>query len=224
MKKLLLTFVIVAIAAGSAMAQTEETSDAPKQIFGVRAGINISKLTHAFDLDDDLFNKFGVGFQVGGAYEIAISKTRKWYFQTGLNIAYKTTKRAVDHSTMYAGAGDYSLYEEKYKSMYLEIPAMFTRKIRINDDFQLQPAVGVSYELGLLGKLNREVERYNNNILEETATQNIKVFDDENWTRSVINVKFAINVAYKNYLFGPSIMYGLNGDLWSIGIGVGYNF
>ena len=211
------------MAAGKAMRQTGGSS-APKQIFGVRAGINISKLTQAFDLNDDLFNKSGLGFQIGGSYEIAISKTHKWYFQTGLNIAYKTTKRTVDHSTMYAGAGDYSLYEEKYKSMYLEVPAMFTRKIRINDDFQLQPAVGLSYELGLMGKLKRETERYNNNMLEEITTQDIKVFDDENWTRSVINVKFAIHAAYKNYLFGPSIMYGLNGDLWSIGIGVGYNF
>ena len=223
MKKLLLAFMCIAFVAGSAMAQTDETT-APKQIFGIRAGVNISKLTQTFDLDDDLFNKFGVGFQVGGSYEIAISKTRKWYFQTGLNIAYKTTKRDVDHSTMYAGAGDYSLYDEKYKSLYLEIPAMITRKIQINNDFQLQPAIGASYEFGLMGKLKRETERYNNNILEETTTHDIKVFDDANWTRSVINVKIAIYAAYTNYLFGPSITYGLNGDLWSIGIGVGYNF
>ncbi len=223
MKKLLLTFVVAVAAAGSAIAQTEETS-APKQIFGIRAGINISKLTEAFNLNDDLFNKFGAGFQIGGSYEIAISKTRKWYFQTGLNFTYKATKRTVDHSNMYAGAGDYSLKDERYKSIYLEIPAMFTRKIRINDDFQLQPAIGASYELGLMGKLKRETQRYNNNILEETTVKKVKVFDDGNWTRSVINAKFAINVAYKNYIFGPSIMYALNGDLWNIGIGVGYNF
>lgn len=223
MKKLLLTLVVAAVAAGSAMAQTEEAS-APKQIFGIRAGVNISKLTETFNLNDDLFNKFGTGFQIGGSYEIAISKTRKWYFQTGLNIAYKATKRSVDHSSMYADAGEYSLKEEKYKSMYLEIPAMFTRKIRINDDFQLQPAIGVSYEFGLMGKLNRQTERYNNNMLEETTIQDIKVFNDGNWARNVINVKFAIHAAYKNYLFGPSIMYALNGDLWNIGIGVGYNF
>ena len=93
------------------------------------------------------------GSILGGAYDIAISKSRKWYFQTGLNVKYNSAKAETFHEGMYHGAGEYNIYNNKYKALYLEVPAMFTRKIKITDDWGFQPAIGLFYALGVWGEM-----------------------------------------------------------------------
>ena len=58
MKKLLLTIVVAAVAAGSAMAQGYE-----KNLFGVRAGLNVSNVSM-----DYFAPKSKAGFHVAGVY------------------------------------------------------------------------------------------------------------------------------------------------------------
>lgn len=59
MKKLLLTLVVAAVAAGSAMAQNYD-----KNIFGVRAGLNVSNVSM-----DYFAPKSKAGFHVAGVYQ-----------------------------------------------------------------------------------------------------------------------------------------------------------
>lgn len=226
MKRIL--FVVVVIVSSMAVANAQEVTN-PKHIFGVRAGINFSKSFNT-DMFDDFTHKFGVGFQVGGAYDIAISKNRKWYFQTGLNVKYNSAKAETFHEGMYQGGGEYNIFNNKYKALYLEIPAMFTRKIRITNDWGFQPAVGLSYALGIWGKCDMENTKYEHGEAIGTVSEKLDLFSDDvlnggaNWTRSVINGKVAVNFTYKNYLIGADIAYGFNGDLWCIGLSAGYNF
>lgn len=221
--------IVVAVACFMSVANAQETNN-PKHVFGVRAGVNFSKPTLTSDLFEDMTNKFGVGVHVGGTYDIAMSKSHKWYFQTGLNVKYNSAKAETFHEGIYHDAGEYNTYSNKYKALYLEIPAMFTRKIRITDDWGFQPAIGLSYAFGVWGKCNRENTKYEHGEAVGTVSEKNDLFSDDvlnggaNWTRSVINGKLAANFTYKHYLIGADIAYGFNGDLWGIGLSVGYNF
>ena len=103
MKRIL--FAVAAIICSMAVANAQEVTN-PKHIFGVRAGANFYKSFNT-NMFDDFTHKFGVGFQVGGAYDIAISKSHKWYFQTGLTVKYNSAKAETFHNGMYHGAGEY---------------------------------------------------------------------------------------------------------------------
>ena len=229
MKRIL--FAVITVICSMTFAYAQESVN-PKHIFGVRAGVNFSK-TFSGDLFemDDFTSKFGTGFRVGGIYEIAMSAKRKWYFQTGLNVNYHTTKAGTSSTNMYDISGydprNYTIYNNKYKSLYLEIPAMFTRKIRIAKDWGFQPAFGLCYMLGIWGKGNEERIRYERDEVISSVNEEKKLFSNdllsgEGWSRNAINAKLAIDFNYKNYQLGADIFYGV--DLWGIGITVGYNF
>ena len=228
MKRIL--FAVIAVICSMTLVYAQESIN-PKHIFGVRVGINFSK-PFSDDMFEDFAPKFGAGFQVGGTYEIAMSAKRKWYFQTGLNVNYHTTKAGTNSTNMYDisgyDPGEYTIRNNKYKTLYLEIPAMFARKIRITKDWGFQPAFGLSYMLGIWGKGNEERIRYKQNEVISSVNEEKKLFSDDvlngggNWSRNAISAKLAIDFNYKKYQLGADIFYGF--DLWGIGISVGYNF
>lgn len=222
MKKLL--FSIIAIICSLVFVNAQESTNQPKHIFGVRAGINFAKSPYNGWVGNETINKGGTGFHVGGIYEIALSKKRKWYFHTGLNLKYLTAKAETPSSYMYSDYGTYTYYNEKYRALYLEIPLMFTRQIRFTDDWGLRPAIGFSYGQGLFAKSDREKTRYERNELIYSETGEINLFKDDTskWETSVGKVELALNLTYKNYLLG--VEGSLGGDLWDLGITFGYNF
>lgn len=227
MKRVL--FAVIATIFSMAVANAQEVNN-PKHIFGVSVGVNFSKPSLTSDVFEDMTNKFGLGFHIGGTYDIAMSKSHKWYFQTGLNVKYNSAKAETFHEGIYHSSGEYNIYNNKYKALYLEIPAMFSRKIRISNNWGFQPAIGLSYALGIWGKCNEENTKYEHDEAVGTTSEKLDLFSSDvlnggaNWTRSVINGKLAVNFTYKNYLIGADVAYGFNGDLWGIGLSVGYNF
>lgn len=82
MKKLLLTLVVAAVAAGSAMAQNYE-----KNIFGVRAGLNVSNVSM-----DYFAPKSKAGFHVAGVYQRLLTGSLPLYLETGLQVSQKDVK------------------------------------------------------------------------------------------------------------------------------------
>lgn len=80
------------------------------------------------------------------------------------------------------------------------------------------------------GKCNEENTKYEHDSPVGTTNEKLDLFSADilnggaNWTRSVINGKVAVNFTYKHYLIGADVAYGFNGDLWGIGLSVGYNF
>lgn len=229
MKRILLTAASILCLAVSARAQGNEN---PGHIFGIRAGVNFSR-TFNTEMFEDFEHEFGTGFHVGGSYDIALSKSRKWYFQTGLNLKYHTARaRELDEGRfdMNHEFGTYNIYENKYKALYLEVPAMFARKIRITDDWGIRPAIGLSYAVGLWGEGDERNARYEDDVLVANTHTTLDLFNQDvldngaAWERHSINGRFAVDVIYKHYLLGADVFYGLKGDMWGISISVGYNF
>ena len=78
--------------------------DFPKHSFGIRAG-GIFSMTeregmfvnpqHVICTGDEYTSETlqlnGVGFHIGGIYEVALTKTNRWFFQTGLDVQYINT-------------------------------------------------------------------------------------------------------------------------------------
>ena len=100
---------------------------------------------------------------------------------------------------------------------------MFARKIKITDEWSLLPAVGLSYVFGVSANSNWERTEYEHNMYINTVKDNINLYSEDNWTRSAINAKLAINLTYKNYLIGVGVNYGTC-DMGDLGINLGYNF
>jgi len=200
-----------------------QESNNPKHSFGVRAGINFAKpISSVGWVDEEIGNKFGIGFHLGGTYEIALSKSRKWYFQTGLNLKYLTSK-AENTNTKLSDYGTYTIHSNKYKALYFEVPAIFMRKIRFTDEWGFQPAIGLSYALGVSAKNDQEKVRYERNEHIYTKNEKVDLFSEDDWVRNTINAKLVLNFTYKNYLIGAGLSYGAC-DLWDLGISFGYNF
>lgn len=229
MKRFLLTLASLFTIMVAVRAQDTEN---PRHIFGVRAGVNFSR---SFDTDmfDNFEHEFGVGFHLGGSYDIAISKSRKWYFQTGLNLNYHTARAREFDEGMYNMSHEYdsyNIYESKFKALYLEVPAMFARKIRITDDWGIRPAIGLSYAVGLWGEGDEENSRYEHDELVSNTHTTLDLFKQDvldggaDWARHSINGRLAVDVIFKNYLLGADVFYGIRGDMWGVSISVGYNF
>ena len=108
MKKLLLAFMCIAFVAGSAMAQDYE-----KNLYGVRVGMNVANVSML-----GLSANSKVGFHVAGVYQRLLMAERPLYLETGLQLSQKGFKFGS---------------EDKYNSMYLEVPVMVNYKFNIKD-------------------------------------------------------------------------------------------
>lgn len=122
----------------------------------------------------------------------------------------------------------YNIYESKFKALYLEVPAMFARKIRITDEWGIRPAIGLSYAVGLWGEGDEENSRYEHDVLVTNTHTTLDLFKQDvldggaDWARHSINARLAADVFFKNYLLGADVFYG--SDMWGVSISVGYNF
>ena len=78
--------------------------------FGIRGGLNIATVTN-------LNSK--AGFNLGGSYEIMLTRRFPLYFETGLYLQYKGGKETVDG------------YTNEVNLWYLEIPALLSYHVQI---------------------------------------------------------------------------------------------
>lgn len=140
MKKVLL-FVATVMLLGSASAQ-----DFQKEIFGVRAGLNLANINTNFDVFTNFESK--PSFNVGFSYERLILNDKPIYLETGLlysNKGYKYTE--VDYD---------EVYDIKASLSYLELPLMVNYKLNIGNGISVYPSAGVYYAFAFAGK-EREV-------------------------------------------------------------------
>ena len=130
MKKLFFALVGVVMMASSAFAQNFE-----KNIYGVRAGMNVANMSV-----QGLSPSSKVGFHVAGVYQRLLMDSQPLYFETGLQISQKGFKSEILGEKMSANP------------LYLEIPVMVNYKFNIKDVVTLYPSVGFYYALGVAGK------------------------------------------------------------------------
>ncbi len=135
MKKLFLV-VIALLMVNSLSAQEWQ-----KNIFGVRAGLNVSSFSTSYDEDLDVRTAFHVGFN----YERLLAKNLPLYLETGLQLSAK--------GTQYNDFGEAQYTCDAY---YLEVPLMLNYKINIKDVVTLYPSAGFYGAYGVGGKFKYE--------------------------------------------------------------------
>ncbi len=188
MKKLFfITLAAIVAVAGSANAQ-----DYQKNILGVRAGMNISKIT-ASNGGMSASTSSLVGFNIGVSDQFLLLKSKPLYLETGL---YFSTKGGKVNYNIETEGGGYD-YSTKMTPMYLQIPLLINYHFAINDKFSVQPAVGAYYAFGICGKVKEDGEKEN-------------IFSKNGFKRSDVGLRFGVNFGYDKFILGVSYDLGLS--------------
>ena len=139
MKKILF-FVVAIIFVNNVFAQ-----DLQKNIFGIRAGVNFSKIDFGFGA---LENK--ISFNAGFSYEHLLKKDIPLYLETGLhysNKGYQTKEEDREKETLSLN--------------YLQIPLMLNYKFKVGKSYTIYPSAGVYYAYAISGN-HQEIYCYDN--------------------------------------------------------------
>ena len=195
--------VLMAAAAFLMAATTVSLSakDYEKNIYGVRAGVNITNAKIKYGSISAYDPSARAGLYVGGVYQRLLTNSLPLYLETGLNISqYGTT----------LDMGEWG--KDKYGIWYLQVPIMVNYKFFVKD-FTLYPSVGFVYSFGLAGK---KKSTYDDLLSEEPVTETFKVFgkyneetgDGGELKRSDFGMRIALNAEWKNFYAGLSYGFG----------------
>lgn len=141
--------------------------------FGVRAGVNIASMTN--------FNS-KVGFNAGGLYRLQILSNVPFFFEPGVMLQFKggTVNRSGLTATL--------------NLLYAEIPAVFAYRIRINDTWAIQPALGPFFSFGITGTIKQSYFG---------QTQSADLFGSNgSYKRGDMGLKLALGALVKRIYFG----------------------
>lgn len=186
MKKLFFALAGVAMMASSAVAQNYE-----KNLYGVRAGLNVSNASMSgFDFNSR------VGFHVAGIYQRLLTETHPLYLETGLQISQKGFK------------ADFWADKETANPLYLEIPIMVNYKFNIKDVVTLYPSIGFYYALGVSGKSKyeyMETEEFEG----ESYSEKSDLFGANGvMKRSDFGMRFSATAEWKQFVFSLGYEFG----------------
>lgn len=203
MKRFLLLFALCIFCTGLSEAQTKKVLDLPKYSFGVRAGFLTQNIQDAYYIVGGNADNF-MGCHVGGTFEVAMNSTRRWFFQTGVDFQYQTSEGAYGNNHL----------------LFMEIPVMFAPKFCIGKNVTLYPSFGLSYTVGLWGKL---ASQYGD-------VDAFDIFSDfiYNIDRHGANLRLGVNTTFKNFYLGVGVRLPIGLRItrpeWSCNITLGYNF
>lgn len=187
----------------------------PKNIFGVRAGLNVAKMNG--DWPDA---KSTIGFHAGANYQRLIINNIPLYFETGI---YFSMKGCKDDSAV-EGMEEYEI-EAKMNPMYVQIPVLVNYKFHVNNDWSISPFAGVYCAIGVAGKYK---ETFNGEVVGEVDLFKSIEGEDAFLKRVDIGVNLGITASYKKfnlglgYEIGVLDNYGLKNRCFTLT--VGYNF
>jgi opacity protein-like surface antigen len=178
MKKLL----IIAIAL---MASVTFSNAQVSNHFGVRAGVNFSKLSTKSDGKSNTSDN-KTGFNVGVVDQINFSKSVPLFIETGLMCNLKGGKETATATTGVKGKFNVNEY-------YLQVPALLGYNLELNDGFAIQPFAGLYYGLGVGGK---------SKVTIAGASDETDTFSDDNLKRSDFGFRVGAGVVYSNFYLG----------------------
>ncbi|MFA7081498.1 MAG: porin family protein [Bacteroidales bacterium] len=161
-KKNVVSFIAISLLLiGGFNSFAQRTNRAPENLFGIRAGFNMSDLTSAKGLDVfnglAFYNKdleyvgftdtkpFQYGFNVGATGQIKIADS--WYVQPSLMFTTKGYKL----NTQNKGYLDQNV-EMNVKAYYLQLPIDIVWKYSFNDDFRFIVQGGAFLGFGIAGE------------------------------------------------------------------------
>ncbi len=133
MKKITtLLFLVAAIFAAQAQ-------DRPKDVFGIRAGLNLSNL-RVDEAEAGMSPKSLASFHVGGSWQHLLTPSMPLYLETGLYISQKGCK---------VKEGGFEL---TIKPLYMQVPVLAVYRFETAAGISLQPFLGPYVAYGLSGK------------------------------------------------------------------------
>lgn len=200
---------ILAILAAVLLANASSAQNHEKNIFGIRAGLNLSSLSISTE-GLSVSTSSRTGFFIALSDQILLSDRLPFYLETGLGISSRGGK--TDGTTI--------------RPLYLQIPLLINYHFDIRDIVTIQPFAGLYYGLGIAGKAKGGGEKAD-------------VFGKESGLkRSDLGVRLGAGVAWKRLYFGLSYDIGCMNLLKSelvegmdlalrnncFTISVGYNF
>lgn len=190
--------------------------DLPKHYFGLRAGALFTTAS-AGDTMSETDDKICLGAHVGVVYNVAMGKTHRWYFQTGIDMQLRQSKNLESDRFDAGGSLDDCGWETQ--SIYLTVPAMFSRKCKLSKHWILSPSIGLAYTYGVWGEFTRKDYGYEEkgDLFEENDGNNAW-FD-----RHAIDMKFSIDFEYKKLFFGIGGWTTI-GDYSGFNVSIGCNF
>lgn len=119
------------------LAMSTTAQDFQKNIFGVRAGLNISSMSLSGDNSDfSLKTKSKAGIHIGFDYQRLLLKSMPLYLETGLFYSNKGFKYDT---------ADIEWAEDDEVQHNLLIPMIVNYKIRLPHNFAIEPAAGLYY-------------------------------------------------------------------------------
>lgn len=172
-----------------------------KNIFGVRAGLNI---TNASLVSGGLKYKYSprAGLFLGGVYQRALTNNIPLYLETGLNISQ------FGYNEDFYGEG--SVY--KYDIWYLQVPVMVNYRFFVGD-VTLYPSAGFVYSFGFAGQCKYVTT---DDETGEKSVEKWKVFgkyneetgDGGELKRSDLGMRIAVNAEWKQLYVGVAYGFG----------------
>ena len=197
MKKLLL-FIVATMFVGSISAQ-----DSLKNIFGIRAGVNLSNFNFN---DDEADTDIRTSINAGVSYERILSKKLPLYIETGLmysNKGYQYTE--IDEY-------DDETYDYKTSLSYFEIPLKLNYKFNVSNAITLYPSAGLYYSFGVGGNTKEIYEEQEDGEIYQEIYKS-KVFGDDGYlNRSYFGYRVSVSIAYNKFVLSA----GYEGSILNI--------
>lgn len=140
MKKLLLCLLAITAAVFTTWAQTPK-----KNIFGLRVGLDMSKISLLdTGTGEKYLSELRTSFNIGLTDQVRLLNDKPFYFQFGLMLHNKGGKIWISDSD--------SGIELSLNAMYLELPVMLNYHIRLAPKVAVIPFAGFYGSLGVDGK------------------------------------------------------------------------
>ena len=152
--------------------------DLPKHSFGIRGGALFSRVpssemllnpqnhlvyTEDYEPEYEYLHLNGAGFYIGGVYEVALTKTNRWFFQTGLDFQYINSVKKKDIFVKDLNSWNDVYWNYKnltVNSLFIDIPMMFSCKFPLNKGYVIYPSFGLTHTIGLFSRLTGEREQF----------------------------------------------------------------
>lgn len=224
----------------------------PKHSLGIRGGLLYSAINTGELFGDDIIKQNGVGFHIGGIYEVAMNKRHRWFFQTGIDFQYTRILSSGEFSGRFDPNTDgHTCYDVAGNMLALNVPMMFSCKFQLKDKVGLYPSFGFSHAIGLAGTISgySDYVRYNpyydkweadkgewthsvfETYIEDKPKYEPDYFPYENYR---FNLRLELNAHVRNVVMGFNVelpVLGTGGrsiifkeGVVNLGVTVGYNF
>jgi len=170
-------FMAAVVTASIVSVQKSDGQQIGNGVLGIRAGVNLTKLTG--DLDDEMSAKFKPGIQLGVVANFPM-KNEKLTLQPGIIFSQQGAKWSDSESVTYAGIKFESETFTKMTLNYLQIPVNFLYRHELNGGNILMLQAGPYLGYGISGKVKEEVTVSRGGETEtERETETIKFGGDK---------------------------------------------